>query len=101
MNATDWALVLVWFAAVPQTCFVLIYGLTNHWWLSWIGRALFTKAFGLMLLLDMSLVTYYFHSLLDPIQTNAIIALVAVGACMQLFALLLDKSTASQQRFGR
>jgi hypothetical protein len=99
MTALDWALVLVWVAAVPQTIFVLLYGLTNHWWLSWIGRALFTKAFGLALLLDMSLLGYYYKGLLDQTESNFVIGLVALGACMQLFALLLDKRPSSRNRF--
>lgn len=101
MSITDWALVLVWIAAVPQTTFVLIYGLTNHWWLSWIGRALFTKAFGLALLLDMSLISYYHPTLLDPWETNLIIGVVAIGTNLQLFALLLDKLPGSRDRFNQ
>jgi len=91
MNATDWALVLVWIAAVPQTIFIALYGCTNRWWLSWIGRALFTSSLALALLLDLSLFTYYHPSLLNETQTNLILAIVALGAILKLLAIVIDK----------
>jgi hypothetical protein len=101
MNATDWALALVWVATVPQTLFILIYGTTNQWWLSWIGRALFTSSLALALLLNMSLVAYYYHDLLDQRESNVVIGLVALGSCLKLFALLLDKRPGSRDRFNQ
>jgi hypothetical protein len=101
VSVIDWALVLIWISAVPQTLFIGIYGLTNHWWLSWIGRALFASSFGLALLLDLSLFQYYFPTVLgeQPWLTNVILVIVAAGANLKLFALLLDKLPGSRRRF--
>jgi len=101
MSTMDWAFVLIWVAAVPQTLFIAIYGLTNHWWLSWIGRALFASSFGLMLLLDLTLVEHYFPSLIgkQPWLTNFILIVVAAGANLKLTAILIDKLPGSRRWF--
>lgn len=91
MNATDWALVLVWVAAVPQTIFILLYGFTNQWWRSMIGKALFASSLALALLLDLSLLTYYYPGLLEPWESNIVLAIVPLGAVLKLAAILLDK----------
>lgn len=91
MSSTDWAVVLVWVAAVPQTLFILGYGFSSRWWISWIGRALFVSSLALALLLDLSLVTFYFKGLLNETETNVILAVVALGAILKLTALVYDK----------
>lgn len=91
MSVIDWALVLVWAAAVPQTVFIVGYGFLNDWWTSWVGRALFTSSLALALLLDVSLVSYYYPDLIPAWVSNIILVVVVAGAFLKLTALTLDK----------
>lgn len=103
MSNEDLALLLVEIAAPAQTLFVLIYGsgIWSKWWRSLIGRALFTKALGLALLLDISLANQWWgpYPYMEEIGL-AVLALVAVGAYLQLLALLVDMRV-SGRRGGR
>lgn len=104
LSALDWALILIWCAAVPQTLFLALYGFGGyHWWLSWIGRALFTSSLALALLLDLTLFEYYFPTDIAtrPWVTNLILVVVAAGAALKLAAILYDKWPAFRRRFDR
>jgi hypothetical protein len=90
VSAEQIALWLVIIAAVPQTAFVALYGFASPWWRSQTGRAIFTKAFSMALLLDMSLVNYWWGPI-DADASNAIIALVTVGCWLQFVALAAEK----------
>lgn len=92
MSAMQWSTVLLWAGAVPGTLFVLIYGLGgNHWWLSWIGRALFISTLGLALLFDLSLFNHYHPLVLTVTESNVVVGFVALGVWLKLVALLADK----------
>lgn len=91
MSADDIALWLVRLAAPPQTLFVLVYGLWMPWWRTQTGRAIFTKSLALALLLNLSLLSvaigpYPGHQVVEV----CVIGLVAVGAWLQLLALLVE-----------
>lgn len=83
---------LITLAAPAQTLFVLIYGTRSPWYRSLLGRALFTKALALGLLLDLSLVAHWWPDYpgQKPI-TIIIVALVLAGAWLQLAALLRER----------
>lgn len=49
---------LAFAALIPATAFPILYAKWFPWWKSTLGRALFTKAFGLMLLVDTSVIFY-------------------------------------------
>lgn len=103
MSIEDWATWLIRIAAVSQTLFVILYGGFSPWWRNRVGRALFTKAFALMLLLDISLINQWIghpYPLMEQIAI-AVIGLVTVGAVMQLSALVLEKLRPTEsQAFG-
>lgn len=50
-SADVWRTILLSVIAVGQTLFVVLY-VTFPWWKSFLGRALFSKAFALMILID-------------------------------------------------
>lgn len=104
MSSDDWAVLLVEVAAPAQTAFLLIYGsgIWSKWWRSLIGRALFTKALALALLLDLTVFAelfgydYPYHEQ----TTLMVVALIAVGSWLQLIALLVDLRAGSRHRFS-
>lgn len=80
-------------AAPAQTGFAIIYGFGSPWWRSLLGRALFTKALALALLIDISLLYQWLgddYALRDVVRLS-VYTLIAVGAWMQLVALLKEK----------
>lgn len=101
MSTQDLALLVVEITAPAQTLFILIYGsgIWSKWWRSLIGRALFTKALGLALLLDVSLANQWWGPYPHMAEVGlAVLSLVMVGAYLQLTALLLDMRAGSHQR---
>lgn len=96
MSADTASLILILIAAPAQTMFILIYGLGSPWWRSLLGRALFTKALGLALLVDIS-VLYHFlgdeYVYRDVVRVT-VFSLIAVGAWLQLMALIKEKYVA-------
>jgi hypothetical protein len=99
VSAEQIALWLVIIAAVPQTLFVALYGFASPWWRSQTGRAIFTKAFSMALLLDLSLVNYWWGPI-NVDASNAVIALVAVGCWLQFVALAAEKLRGRQTAQG-
>lgn len=92
-SLVDWEIRLVYAAAIPQTLFVLGYGFLNPWWRSAVGRALWTKALSLALLLDLTVFAEIFgydYPLREQI-TLGIVALIAAGAWMQFLAWTASK----------
>jgi hypothetical protein len=101
VSADDIALWLIRFGAPAQTLFVVVYGLWSPWWRTQTGRAIFTKGLSVALLLDLSLLAaavgpYTGHQ----IVALAVISLVALGAWMQLIALLHEKFRARKSTNG-
>lgn len=87
------AVLLVLIAAPAQTAFVFYYGFTSPWWRSLIGRALMTKAVGLALLIDISLIYNWLgdaYAARDVVRLS-VFALIAVGAWLQLAAFIAEK----------
>lgn len=93
MSADTIAVMLILIAAPAQTLFALIYGFASPWWRSLIGRALLTKALGLALLIDISLLYQWLgddYALRDVVRIS-VYTLIACGAWLQLTALLAEK----------
>ena len=98
MSADTAAVLLVLLAAPAQTGFAVFYSVTSPWWRTLIGRALFTKAWGLALLIDISLLYKWLgdeYALRDVVRLT-VYALIAVGAWLQLVAFLVER-----RRHGR
>lgn len=93
MSADTAAILLIVAAAPAQTLFAIIYGFGSPWWRSLIGRALFTKALALALLIDISLLYNWLgddYALRDLVRLS-VYSLIVAGAWMQLVALLKEK----------
>lgn len=102
MSADTIAFVLVLLAAIPATGFPLVYGVTSPWHRSRVGRALMTKACGLMLLIDISLVYMIFgddYPWRDVVRLTVYV-FVTVGLWYQFYALLRAKFL-DQPRYDR
>lgn len=103
MSEHTYEIILVWLitiAAPAQTLFVLLYGFRSPWYKSLLGRALFTKSLALALLLNLSLVGYWWpnYPLRHPIGV-IVVFLVLLGAWMQLVALVHEKLSRHPDRF--
>jgi len=93
MSADTAAVLLILAAAPAQTAFALIYGFGSPWWRSLVGRALFTKALALALLIDISLLYNWLgddYDLRDAVRLT-VFGLIAVGSWLQFVALLKEK----------
>jgi hypothetical protein len=100
MTAQDLTLRLVEIAAPAQTLFVLLYGLRAPWYRSPTGRAIFTKALSLALILDLSVLAYYVQTL--PTWVGPVVmGITAAGVYMQLGALLHEWRLGRQGALGR
>lgn len=100
MTAQDLTLRLVEIAAPGQTLFVLLYGLRAPWYRSATGRAIFTKALSLALILDLWVVANYFQPLptwIGPV----VMGLTTIGVYLQLGALLHEWRLGRQDALGR
>lgn len=100
---TDTIAVLLIVAAAPaQTAFVILYGVGSPWWRSVVGRALFTKALALALLIDIS-VAYHFlgdNYALREVVRLSVFALIAIGTWLQLGALIYERRRRGRDRFA-
>lgn len=101
MSVDDVAVLLILAAAPPQTAFAIIYGLGSPWWRSPVGRALFTKALGLALLIDISLIYHWLgdnYALRDVVRLT-VYSVIVVGAWLQFGALIHEKRIGHRDRF--
>lgn len=87
----DWTVRLIFVAAVPQTLFVLGFGLRNTWWTSLLGWGQFTKALAVELLLLMSVAEQLVGWTPAVWVTFAIVVLILVGATLQCAAWVAEK----------
>jgi hypothetical protein len=84
-----WKTAVIVVAALGQTLFVVLYA-TFPWYRSFLGRALFFKAFTLGLLVDMAVVSMIFDWPGEA-GTVLIYSLVALGIWVQLAAFVRQK----------
>lgn len=87
----DWVVRVIWLAAVPQTLFVLGFGLRNTWWTSLLGWGQFTKALAVEVLLLMTVVEQLLHWTPSLWVTFAVVVLILIGATLQCAAWIAEK----------
>lgn len=87
----EWTERLIFLAAVPQTVFMLGFGLRNTWWTSTLGWGQFTKALAVELLLLMTVVEVLFDWTPGLWVTFAIVVLILAGATLQCSAWVAEK----------
>lgn len=89
MSADSIAFVMIATAAIPATGFPLVYAF-RPWRKTWLGRALMTKALGMMLLIDISLAYRLFGDEYPgrDIVRLTVYALVITGLWGQFLVLL-------------
>lgn len=87
----DWTVRLVFVAAVPQTLFVLGFGLRNTWWTSLLGWGQFTKALAVDVLLLMTVGEELFKWTPQTWVQFVIVVLILVGATLQCAAWVAEK----------
>jgi hypothetical protein len=98
-SLTDWTVRLIYAAVVPQTLFVLGFGLRNTWWTSLLGWGQFTKALAVEVLLVMSIVEELWHWTPSLWVTFAVVVLILLGATLQCAAWAAEKR--HQHRGGK
>lgn len=93
MSADTAAVLLILVAAPAATAFPIVYGLTSPWYRSLLGRALMTKAVGLALLIDISLIYQWLGDdyFLRNVVRLTVYSLIAAGVWMQCTALVVEK----------
>jgi hypothetical protein len=99
MSADTIAVLLIIGMAPPATLFPIIYGLTAPWWKTLLGRALMTKATGMALLIDISLIYNFLgddYYLRDAVRIT-VFALIFLGTWMQLGALAVERLRARRE----
>lgn len=87
----DWTVRLIFAAAVPQTLFVLGFGLRNTWWTSLLGWGQFTKALAVEVLLLMSISEQLFGWTPGLWVTFLVVVLILIGATLQCLAWVAEK----------
>lgn len=87
----DWTVRLVYVAAVPQTLFVLGFGLRNTWWTSLLGWGQFTKALAVDVLLLMTIFEQWFGWTPQTWVSFVIVVLILIGATLQCAAWVAEK----------
>lgn len=92
MSADTIAVLLVLGMAPPATLFPIIYGITSPWSKTLVGRALMTKAVGMALLIDITLIYNWLgddYFLRDYVRF-IVFLFIFLGTWMQLSALLVE-----------
>ena len=88
---------LVFVTALPQTVFVLAYGLRSPWWESTLGRALFTKSLGLTISLDLIAAFYLLGDYpWRPYMAIIGFAIITLGSWWQLIAFTMIRFRPAQ-----
>lgn len=81
---------LVYLCMPAALLYPLVYGLSSPWWRTWIGRALFIKAIGVLILLTQMALFQLFgpnYWLRDQVRIFGM-SLVCIGTWTALFALV-------------
>lgn len=94
MSAELW----VELTAPAVTLFTLGYLLTVRWWTFWIGRALLVSSLAFSLLIDVSVVTYWFGWVPPTWLVHVVLGLVCAGAYLKLLALVIEKTHGHRDR---
>lgn len=93
MSTTTLIQVLVWWAAIFSTSFVVLYPLLSPGWRrTWIGWGLLVSSTALALLLDLSLASQIFGVIFSERVWLIVTALVAAGTTLKVTALLVTKT---------
>lgn len=104
MSVDTIAVLLILAAAPAATLFPIVYGFTSPWHRSLIGRALMTKAVGLALLIDISLLYKWLgddYAARDIVRLT-VYGLITAGVWLQFAALMVEKfGHARRDRFNR
>jgi uncharacterized membrane protein len=87
----DWTVRLIFVAAVPQTLFVVGFGLRNTWWTSLLGWGQFTKALAVDLILLMTVFEELLHWTPQTWVSFVIVVLILIGATLQCAAWVAEK----------
>lgn len=88
------------FAAIGQTCFVLLYAFFP-WWANFVGRALFLKAITLAFLLDALVLGRKYDWPHEDTTFVGLYGLMALGIWWQFIAFLrVRMGSAEKQRTG-
>lgn len=82
-----WRTVTLWAVGTGQTAFVLLY-LSFPWWRSLTGRALFVKAVGLAVLVDVLLINRMAPIPHSDVLFTSLYVILAFGVWAQFFAFL-------------
>ncbi len=85
-----WRTVALAFAAVGQTLFVLLY-LTFPWYATFMGKALFAKAFALLLITDLAALARVFDFLSNDALFVFLYGVLATTVWGQFIAFLIVK----------
>lgn len=83
---------LIFTCAFPATVFAVAYGLFAKWWRSHTGRALFTTALALALVLDVTLLTRFYPDLFTLngwFWIQAVLLFYTASALWYLFFVLM------------
>lgn len=102
MSADTIAVLMIVGMAPPATLFPIIYGFTAPWWKSLVGRALMTKAVGLALLIDITIIYNWFgddYPLRDAVRFTVFL-FILLGTWMQLIALLVERYRVRRRALG-
>lgn len=92
MSNQDWQVVILTVAGLAATMFPVAYAfLAKPWYRSQFGRSLMISETSLAVLIDMSLLAYWFHFVVPPPLVTGIFTLVALGSCLRLAALLSEQ----------
>lgn len=99
LTKTDVSLILIVAGAIPANLFPIFYGFRAPWWRSLLGRALITKATGLALLVDFSLLFSIFGDYTYRDEARVVVyTIIVAGLWLQFIALL---RTQRRKRIGR
>ena len=92
------AVCLIGAAALAQTLFALIYGLTTPWWRSRFGKALLFKSSVIAVLLDLAMLSLVWK--IPAWLALLVYAGILVGSWWQLIALMLEKRAGRREDVG-
>ena len=92
MSNQSWQVAILTVAGVAATIFPVAYWvIAEPWYKSQFGRSLMVSETSLAVLIDLSLVAYWFDLIIPPPIVTGVFTLIALGSCMRLNALLYEQ----------